>query len=140
METDLSALSAENVLSLSAEAGVTCVVFASRREAVYRIREWEKSGLAIPEDMSAVVLQTDKEDLSEDEIMSEFVIMGLRLNKGVSATEFYKRFSLQLWEAYGEVIAKHEKNGLLTRLSDGGIVLTKEGRNLSNFVMADFLE
>ena len=96
--------------------------------------------LNAPDYESLLDLQTDKEDLSEDEIMSEFVIMGLRLNKGVSATEFYKRFSLQLWEAYGEVIAKHEKNGLLTLLPDGGIVLTKVGRNLSNFVMADFLE
>ena len=67
VETDLSALSAENVLSLSAEAGVTCVVFASRREAVCRIREWEKSGLAIPEDMSAVVLQTDREEWGSEE-------------------------------------------------------------------------
>jgi len=67
LKTDLSALSAENVLKLSAEAGVTCVVFISRREAACRIREWEKSGLMIPGDMSAVVLQTDREEWGSGE-------------------------------------------------------------------------
>ena len=67
LKTDLSALSAENVLKLSEEAKVTCVVFTSRREAACRIREWEKSGLTIPEDMSAVVLQTDREEWGSGE-------------------------------------------------------------------------
>ena len=67
LETDLPTPSAENVLSLSAKAGVTCVVFTSRTEAACRIREWENSGLMIPEDISAIVLQTDREEWGSEE-------------------------------------------------------------------------
>ena len=67
LETDLSKLSAERVLSLSAEEGVTCVIFSSLREASDRIKNWENNGLTIPEDISAVVLQTDKEEWGSNE-------------------------------------------------------------------------
>ena len=92
-----------------------------------------------PDYESLLGIRTDKEDLTEEAMMSEFVIMGLRLNKGVGAQEFYQRFQIELRQAYGEIIEKHVNNGLLMRLPDGGIVLTKEGRNLSNYVMKDFL-
>ena len=67
LEADFSALSAERVLSLSSEAGVTCVIFSSFREASGWIRSWENSGLSVPEDISAVVLQTGKEEWGSDE-------------------------------------------------------------------------
>lgn len=59
---ELSMLSAENVMNLCEESGATCVIFTSHPEAVARIRKWEKDGLRIPEDISAVVLQTGQEE------------------------------------------------------------------------------
>lgn len=59
---DLSVLSVENMMSLCKEAEVTCVIFTSHPEAVVRIKKWEKSGLRIPEDISAAVLQTGREE------------------------------------------------------------------------------
>ena len=84
-------------------------------------------------------LRTDVEILSEDAEISEFVILGLRMNRGVKADEFYERFHVQLWERYADVIEEHIRNGLLEKNPDGSIYLTKEGRNLSNYVMKDFL-
>lgn len=60
--TDLSVLSSENVMNLSKETGATCVIFTSHSEAAGRIGNWEKSGLKIPEDISAAVLQTGQEE------------------------------------------------------------------------------
>ena len=59
---DLSVLSVENMMNLCKEAEVTCVIFTSHPEAVVRIKKWEKSGLRIPEDISAAVLQTGREE------------------------------------------------------------------------------
>ena len=84
-------------------------------------------------------LRTDVEILSEDAEISEFVILGLRMNRGVKADEFYERFHVRLWERYADVIEEHIRNGLLEKTPDGSIYLTKEGRNLSNYVMKDFL-
>ena len=84
-------------------------------------------------------LRTDVEILSEDAEISEFVILGLRMNRGVKADEFYERFHVRLMGRYADVIEEHIRNGLLEKTPDGSIYLTKEGRNLSNYVMKDFL-
>ncbi|MBR3040791.1 MAG: radical SAM family heme chaperone HemW [Lachnospiraceae bacterium] len=95
--------------------------------------------LNAPDYESLLTLQTDVEQLSETDLMSEFVILGLRMNRGVKDSEFFERFQLHLWEAYGGIIETHVGNGLLYRAEDGSISLTGEGRNLSNYVMKDFL-
>ena len=59
---ELSVMSTENVMDFCEESGATCVIFTSHPEAVLGIRKWEKDGLRIPEDISAVVLQTGQEE------------------------------------------------------------------------------
>ena len=81
---------------------------------------------------------SEKETLTTEEQCAEFMFMGLRMNKGVSTGEFYKRFSTTPHEKYGEVITKHIQNGLLVKEEDY-IRLTDKGRDVCNFVMADFL-
>ncbi len=81
---------------------------------------------------------SEKEVLTPEEQCAEFMFMGLRMNKGVSADEFYKRFGFMPDEKYGEVITKHIQNGLLIK-EENCIRLTDKGRDVCNFVMADFL-
>lgn len=78
------------------------------------------------------------EKLSGEDQWAEFMFMGLRMNQGISATDFLKRFGCSVDEIYGEVIEKHIQNGLLFR-KDDFILLTKQGRDVCNYVMADFL-
>ena len=81
---------------------------------------------------------SEKDILTPEEQCAEFMFMGLRMNQGVSAEEFYKRFGITPDEKYGEIIEKHIQNGLLVK-EENCIRLTDKGRDVCNFVMADFL-
>ena len=62
LEADFGESTAQMIISLREEKGVSCIIFTSHEEAACRIRQWEKSGLHIPEDISVVVLQTNREE------------------------------------------------------------------------------
>ncbi len=80
----------------------------------------------------------EAEYLSKCDRYAEFMFMGLRMNAGVSDTEFAERFGTSMNDIYGEIIAKHVEKGLL--IYDGKRVqLTDRGRDVSNYVMSDFL-
>lgn len=81
--------------------------------------------------------------LSVREQMEETMFLGLRMTKGVSLERFEKHFGISMSQVYGEVIHKHISNGLLMELSEEGqrsVALTLKGMDVSNYVMADFLE
>ena len=84
-------------------------------------------------------LRTDVENLSREDLMSETVILGLRMNQGVSDGDFYNKFGQHLSDVYPKEILKHKLEGLLKEAEDGSISLTAKGRDLSNYVMADFI-
>ncbi len=42
--------------------------------------------------------------------MAEFLILGLRLIKGISKKEFYQRFNISVDDVYGEVLKTHREN------------------------------
>lgn len=76
--------------------------------------------------------------LSPQEQMEETMFLGLRLTEGVSKAEFHWQFGVSMEQIYGEVIRKNTAKGLL--IDEAGYVcLTREGMDLSNYVMAQFL-
>lgn len=76
--------------------------------------------------------------LSPQEQMEETMFLGLRLTEGVSKAEFHRQFGVSMEQIYGEVIRKNTSKGLL--IDEAGYVcLTREGMDLSNYVMAQFL-
>ena len=76
--------------------------------------------------------------LTHKESMEEFMFLGLRMTKGVSAERFLREFGADLYEVYGGVIRKHVGNKLLDICEDK-IRLTPKGVDLSNFVLSEFL-
>lgn len=90
------------------------------------------------EDLRKEDFYSEKEVLTPEEQCAEFMFMGLRMNNGVSEENFRRRFGYIPEERYGEVIAKHIQNGLLEK-KDKCIRLTDKGRDICNYVMADFL-
>ena len=84
-------------------------------------------------------LRRETQCLSGEDRMSEFVILGLRMNRGVIDSEFYNKFGHHTEEIFRDPIYVHIKNGLLWKNEKGDIGLTENGRNLGNFVMKDFL-
>ncbi len=78
------------------------------------------------------------DSISQMEKMSEFIILGLRLNKGISIKQFKKRFGINLPNDYIEKIKKFQKQGLIDITKDR-VYLTNKGRDLSNLVFIEFL-
>lgn len=82
-------------------------------------------------------IREDVSQLSKQEQMEEYMFLGLRLTKGVGRREFQKTFGRTVDEVYGTVIEKLRGQGLLEAGED--ISLTPYGRDISNYVMAEFL-
>lgn len=75
---------------------------------------------------------------SENDLMSEFMFLGLRLNKGVKNSDFITKFGKSMFDIYKDVIDKNVEAGLLNRERDR-IFLSRRGFDLANCVMSDFL-
>lgn len=84
-------------------------------------------------------IRGDRETLSLEAEMSEFMFLGLRMTKGVSKAEFLECFGVPIESVYGNVLDKYKSVGLLEE-TDGRIFLTRAGIHVSNGVMAEFLQ
>lgn len=80
----------------------------------------------------------ERTPLSVKEQMAEFMFLGLRLTAGVEKQEFYRYFGVSMEEIYGQVLRDNEKMGLLE--NGERVALSKRGRDVSNYVMAQFLQ
>lgn len=83
-------------------------------------------------------IREDRETLSLEAEMSEFMFLGLRMTAGVSKAEFLEGFGVPIENVYGKVLDKYKSMGLLEE-KEGRIFLTREGIHVSNGVMAEFL-
>ena len=129
--------------------GAASMVENVRFENIREMQEYlaEYAGVQGTEEVSAEVTQGDMQQifrgenvhpLSPQEQMEETMFLGLRLTEGVSRAEFHQQFGISMEQIYGEVIRKNTARGLL--IDEAGYVrLTREGMDLSNYVMAQFL-
>lgn len=78
-----------------------------------------------------------------NDMMEEFMFLGLRKMNGVSYDEFQKIFGCDIKSIYAKEIENNSHNGLLCEyVNEGGGVslrLTERGIDISNTVMADFM-
>ncbi|NMB27225.1 MAG: oxygen-independent coproporphyrinogen III oxidase [Tissierellia bacterium] len=79
-----------------------------------------------------------KEKIDKKMEIAEYLIMGLRLVKGINKQEFINRFNIKVEDIYGDVLKKHERQGLLY-IDDRWIRFTPRGLDLSNIVYVDLL-
>ena len=80
----------------------------------------------------------DAHKLSVTEQMEEFMFLGLRMSRGVAASDFASEFGVTLQSEYGDTLARHLANGLVC-FEDGRWFLSRRGMDLANYVMSDFL-
>ena len=78
------------------------------------------------------------ETLPIEEQMTEEMILGLRMTKGVSKDDFCKRYGCSMEAVYGDIIEKYKQDGLLTE-EEGSLRFTKRGFDLSNIVLCEFV-
>jgi len=89
-------------------------------------------------------IKEEKQVLSVEEQMEEFMFLGLRMSRGVSAGEFRRCFGRAMDEVYPGIVDDFCQKGLLRRRKDEmtgeeWIALTDYGVDISNYVMAEFL-
>lgn len=80
----------------------------------------------------------DREILSVESQMEEFMYLGLRKVEGVLRTDFQNYFGKNVDDIYGEILDKLEEEQLL-EFSGNRIRLTHRGMDVSNCVLAEFL-
>ena len=73
----------------------------------------------------------------EDEI-SETIILGLRMTRGVDLDRFEETFSVRAEDLFSEEIQEFRQEGLL-ELTDHHLRLTDRGLDVSNLVMSSFV-
>jgi oxygen-independent coproporphyrinogen-3 oxidase len=66
------------------------------------------------------------------------MFLGLRMMDGVSGSEFLKRFGVNMWNVYGDVLGKLVENHLI-QADNPYIRLTDFGVDISNYVLSEFL-
>ena len=79
----------------------------------------------------------DVEELTEEDLMEEFMYLGLRMTEGVSGAEFFDRFGRNMFTEFDDAIRKNLLLGLL-EVHQPMLRLTEKGIDLSNRVFADF--
>ena len=80
----------------------------------------------------------ENEPQTKKEAMEEFMFLGLRRSRGVTAKEFNDAFREDLEAKYGKVIKRLVRQRMLT-FEDGRLALTDAGIDVSNAVLAEFL-
>lgn len=106
-------------------------------KAPYNIRSKNTENIQEYIDSKRIPL-SENECLSIEEMMSEYMILSLRMNSGSKEKEFKEMFGTSFFDVYPDEIKKHEDEGLLEKDEDG-IRLSEPGRDVCNYVMKDFI-
>ena len=86
-----------------------------------------------------IIKEAQKQLLTLQEQIEETMFLGLRKSEGVSLKKFQKQYKKTVFDVYGRVIREMSDKGFLICQGDC-LKLTKRGVDLSNYVMAQFLE
>lgn len=110
----------------------------SPTEYVQRMTEAAKSRDGQPWDRSSFPVVESREKLTEAEILSETLILNLRLDQGLETTQVLDRFGLDALRPHIETLRWCASEGLVTEEA-GVFRLTPRGRLLSNEVFVRLL-
>ena len=81
----------------------------------------------------------DIEKLTKKDMEEEFFYVGLRMTAGVSLSEFERRFGISAKEVYPGLMETFVKEKA-ARFEGDRFVLTDYGLDVSNYIMAQFLQ
>lgn len=85
----------------------------------------------------------EREELTLQDEMAEYMYLGLRMKEGVTVKEFEEAFHKPFHAVYGNVVSGLERDGLLTIDGRGGenerVYLTEFGIDVSNYVFEKFI-
>lgn len=76
--------------------------------------------------------------LTKEDMIFEFVMMGMRMDKGINESEFERRFGIKVDVLYKKQLDKFLSGGFIER-ANGNIRFTDVGRNVSNSILCEFI-
>ena len=82
-----------------------------------------------------------KEDLislSKEDLMAEFMFMGLRKTEGISAEEFFERFGTDIYTHFSKPLEKFIKQGVIKE-KNGRIYINEKMLYISNSILCEFV-
>lgn len=85
------------------------------------------------------LLQKDKELITYDKAIEEYMFLGLRLTEGILVKDFKERFKKDIYSIYKDELSKWIKLGALAK-EKGRIYLSDYGVDISNQVFSSFLQ
>lgn len=80
----------------------------------------------------------DGHEVSREEAMEDFMMVGLRMLRGVTNQDFRSQFDVTMESVFGEILEKLTRKKLLTAFEDG-YRLSEHGILLGNEVFAEFI-
>lgn len=83
-------------------------------------------------------LRDNIELLTKEEMMSEYIFLGLRLISGINKREFLNTFNVDIKDVYGDELISLKEKGLIEESNDK-IALTDFGIDVSNYVFEKFI-
>jgi oxygen-independent coproporphyrinogen III oxidase len=84
-------------------------------------------------------VRVDRRTLGEEERLEEALFMGLRLSEGLDLQRMRHEHGIDIWERYGQDLARYVTAGWLTHHPGRRLALTRDGMLLANDVMAVFI-
>jgi oxygen-independent coproporphyrinogen III oxidase len=88
--------------------------------------------------LNGTVPRRDRQVLTRDDALAEFMFLGLRMTDGVAFADFAREFGVEMGDQFPHQLERLAKLGLLTMDKDR-VCLTRRGMLLSNQVFAQFL-
>ena len=85
-------------------------------------------------------IREDVKKIGRREAMEEFMFLGLRMTEGILDGDFQHLFGVSLSDVYGPVLSRHEQEGFLLSDGEGRFRLTRRGAEVSNVILADYLD
>ena len=80
----------------------------------------------------------EEQTLSFDDMVSEYIIMALRLTGGINLDDFYKRFGFHFYEKYENIIKKYTNTGFIEK-TPTHVRFTLKGISVSNSILCEFV-
>jgi oxygen-independent coproporphyrinogen III oxidase len=84
-------------------------------------------------------VRVDRRTLGDEERLEEALFMGLRLTAGLDLEQLQRQHGVDIWERYGQDLARYVTAGWLTHQPGRRLALTRDGMLLANDVMAVFI-
>ena len=102
---------------------------------------WDETRYKVHDDIKRYInkdFSEEKETLTDADIISEYMFLGLRLVDGILVQDFWDKFKKSIDDIFPGVVAKLTKEGLMAA-SNGRIFLTEKGLDLANYCMSEFI-